>query len=230
MLSATPEDIAGLVQELVLLEKHKDEDKTIHSILGQSERIYVARLVAAARVENYDGVVICDEKPEETTNEPERPNHRNSLSLNCGPGKLGSRALRAELSRVPPFILAITSRTPSPKLLFSCATGTDLSVGVALVVLCLFFNDDRQSYSSKSAISPFSRTEMLHGKWPLCPLQRANRHWADTLVPDGTTSAAIDKSFIRRRLAWITSAKPDANPSRSTLQAVNSFLIERPVP
>lgn len=155
LLSATQEDIAGLVQELVLLEKQKDEDINIHSILGPSERLYLARLVAAARVQNYDGVVICGGKPEETANEAERPNHGNSLSLKCGPGKLGSRALRAELSRVPPFISAITSRTPSPKILFSCATGTDLSVGVALVVLCLFFNDDCQSYSSKSAINTF---------------------------------------------------------------------------
>lgn len=77
--------------------------------------------------------------------------------------------------------------------------------------------------------TPFCVTEMLHGKWPLHPLQRANRHWVDTLISDSRTSAAIDKSFVRRRLAWITSAIPDANPSRSTLQAVNSFLMKRPV-
>ena len=59
--------------------------------------------------------------------------------------------------------------------------------------------------------------------------QRANRHRVDTPISNGTTRAAIDKSFIRRRLAWITNAKPDSNPSRSTLQAVNSFLMERPV-
>lgn len=38
----------------------------------------------------------------------------------------------------------------------------------------------------------------------------------------------IDKQFIKQRLAWITSSKPDANPSRATLQAVNSFLMDRP--
>lgn len=152
LLSATNNDIASLIHELVLLDKKIDQDKKIHSILPPSERLYVARLVAAARLENYDGVIICDDKREGTASEAERPKHENLLSLKCGPGKLGSRALRAELSRVPPFILAITSRTPSPKILFSCATGTDLSIGVALVVLCLFFNDDCQSYSSKPAI------------------------------------------------------------------------------
>ncbi|PYH40825.1 initiator tRNA phosphoribosyl transferase family protein [Aspergillus saccharolyticus JOP 1030-1] len=38
----------------------------------------------------------------------------------------------------------------------------------------------------------------------------------------------IGKQLIRQRLAWITLCKPDANPSRSTLQSVNAFLMERP--
>lgn len=38
----------------------------------------------------------------------------------------------------------------------------------------------------------------------------------------------MDKAFIRRRLAWITTVKADANPSRSTLQAVNAFLMKKP--
>ena len=41
-------------------------------------------------------------------------------------------------------------------------------------------------------------------------------------------SAVIDKIYIRRRLSWITTSKPEANPSRSTLQSVNSFLMQRP--
>lgn len=164
LLNASQNDIGGLIQELMLMEKKIDEDKKIYSILPPSERLYVARLVAATRLENYDGAVICDDKPEEGASQAERPKHENLLSLKCGPGKLGSRALRSELSRVPPFIMAITSRTPSPKILFSCATGTDLSIGVALVVLCLFFNDDCQSYFSKPAPnsgSPFSMVKMV---------------------------------------------------------------------
>ncbi|KAH8702347.1 tRNA a64-2'-o-ribosylphosphate transferase [Talaromyces proteolyticus] len=38
----------------------------------------------------------------------------------------------------------------------------------------------------------------------------------------------IDKQFIRQRLAWIITSKPDANPSRATLQSVNAFLLQRP--
>ncbi|KAK2807918.1 hypothetical protein FQN50_005160 [Emmonsiellopsis sp. PD_5] len=39
---------------------------------------------------------------------------------------------------------------------------------------------------------------------------------------------SINKEYIRRRLAWIISSKDDANPSRATLQSVNSYLMERP--
>lgn len=38
----------------------------------------------------------------------------------------------------------------------------------------------------------------------------------------------IGKHLVKQRLAWISSSKPDANPSRATLQAVNSFLMPRP--
>lgn len=39
---------------------------------------------------------------------------------------------------------------------------------------------------------------------------------------------SFGKQFIRQRLAWIVSAKHDVNPSRSTLQSVNAFLMQPP--
>ena len=38
----------------------------------------------------------------------------------------------------------------------------------------------------------------------------------------------VDKALIRSKLAQIIAAKPDANPSRKTLNAVNGFLMGRP--
>ena len=35
----------------------------------------------------------------------------------------------------------------------------------------------------------------------------------------------VDKTFVRQRLAWITSSIPEASPSRSTLQSVNAYLM-----
>lgn len=50
-------------------------------------------------------------------------------------------------------------------------------------------------------------------------------------VEDGTlhqsqeSSQIVDKHLVKKRLVWITSSKPDVNPSRATLQAVNSILM-----
>ncbi|KAH8679636.1 tRNA a64-2'-o-ribosylphosphate transferase-like protein [Tricladium varicosporioides] len=51
---------------------------------------------------------------------------------------------------------------------------------------------------------------------------------SDGQLSNDTSVANIDKRFIRSRLGWISTSMPDANPSRATLQSVNSFLMERP--
>lgn len=44
----------------------------------------------------------------------------------------------------------------------------------------------------------------------------------------GRAAAAIDKALVKRRLAWISMARPTTNPSRNLLQAVNSVLMPGP--
>lgn len=44
----------------------------------------------------------------------------------------------------------------------------------------------------------------------------------------GLRTQSVGKQFIRQRLAWIVSSKHDVNPSRSTLQSVNAFLMQPP--
>ena len=88
--------------------------------------------------DRYDCIVVCSDTP---APEQEASLDKKTLYLNCGRGKLGSRDLRKELHRVRAFI-GTPSLNPSkkPKFLFVCSTGKDLSVGVALSVLCLFFD------------------------------------------------------------------------------------------
>jgi tRNA A64-2'-O-ribosylphosphate transferase len=81
---------------------------------------------------------------------------------------------------------------PEYQLVVACESGKDASIGVALALLCLFFDAQGQLTSKQNE-------------------QR------------------IDKAFIRGRLGWISTALPDANPNRATLQSVNSYLMDRPV-
>ncbi|KAI5303301.1 hypothetical protein KEM55_000618 [Ascosphaera atra] len=129
---------------------------------------------------------------------PQRPNQ---LNLGLQPGKLGARNLRKILPSVIDFVAShLTSTTPAdnPKsILVLDDSGKDLAVGVALAVICVFYDDQGRYCRAPGAAAA--------GKMK-----------------------AIDKEFIRQRLAWIVSSKSDANPARATLQSVNSFLMERP--
>ncbi|KAH8597002.1 tRNA a64-2'-o-ribosylphosphate transferase-like protein [Bisporella sp. PMI_857] len=120
-----------------------------------------------------------------------------SLELGLGPHKLGSRNLRSALPRIISFAEKVLLHAPDvsseapQRIIIKCDSGRDLSIGVALAIICIFCNDDG---SLRKSVVQFS---------------------------------SIDKTFIRRRLGWISTSMPDANPSRATLQSVNSFLMER---
>ncbi|EAS30475.3 initiator tRNA phosphoribosyl transferase [Coccidioides immitis RS] len=112
------------------------------------------------------------------------------LNLGCVAGKLGSRNLRKVLDKVEKFVSRNLEEDLSQSLVIVCDTGKDLSVGTALMIICLFFDDDG------------SYIRLQSGK-------------------------PINKQYIRQRLAWIVSSKHDVNPSRTTLQSINWYLMER---
>jgi tRNA A64-2'-O-ribosylphosphate transferase len=77
-----------------------------------------------------------------------------------------------------------------------CVAGGDEGIGVALVLLQLFFDDEGRSLRTRSGITP----------------------------PSGGAGAA-GKSSVRTRLEWIIASRPQVNPSRTTLKRVNDFLL-----
>ena len=92
-----------------------------------------------------------------------------------------------------------------------CESGKDLSVGVALASLQLFFQDNGCLVS----LDPDSTTRQgtfiliyLYGHRLIC--------------------IAADKKSIRTRLEWIIASRPQSNPSRATLRRVNEFLLSPP--
>ena len=91
---------------------------------------------------SFDGIIMCSDASADTDMLMEEVKPKaNILVLSCGVGKLGSRALRSQLPRVSPFITSLGKHNINSRILFTCSTGTDLSAGVALAVLCLFFDE-----------------------------------------------------------------------------------------
>ncbi|KAF9485227.1 initiator tRNA phosphoribosyl transferase [Pholiota conissans] len=81
----------------------------------------------------------------------------------------------------------------------ACETGKDISVGVVLAALQLYFGDDG-SLSSASVDTAGAKV--------------------NATVPN--------KNSIRTRLQWIIESRPEANPSRAVLKRVNEFLLTSP--
>ena len=117
------------------------------------------------------------------------------IDVGLGPHKTGSRNARTALPFIVDFVEKILDQKdtrdvePDKHIVIACESGKDLSIGVALTILCLFFDDQGKT------------------------------------LKGGAAKPRIDKAFIRSRLRWISTSMPDANPSRATLQSVNSFLM-----
>lgn len=122
-----------------------EEETTKPTKLGKME-LYVGPGPATGGVmHGFDVVIVCaDARPSDDgiiRNLQQQADPRAKiLRLPCGQGKNGSRALRTCLPRLLiPFIESLNLAVS--RILVVCDTGGDLSVGVALVLACLYFDD-----------------------------------------------------------------------------------------
>ena len=152
-LAAVEEDIPGLIQKISIADQDSSF-KIDDAVRVAPTRLYIGTVSSVAQAERYDGIVICGgSAPYELDQGFKDDSARKTLDLPCGDGKIGSRALRSQLPRIPPFIASLPDNGSPPKILFVCPTGKDLSVGVALVVLCLFFDQTCKLRSCSSFCS-----------------------------------------------------------------------------
>lgn len=214
-MSTPEEDLPALVHRLNI-ESPAAVGQTA-TLIRRTQNMFIGRL-SELDAATFDGIIFCADRQDIQAMEAHPRESRRVLNLACGSGKLGSRALRSQLQLVPPFIARFPANPQAPSLLFACPSGTDLSAGVALAVLCMYYDD-----SGKSAICilnvPLSR-----------PMEPIKLTIPGTFQPNrpATHDAPISKALIRQRLAWITTSDPSINPSRATLQAVHAFLMPRP--
>ncbi|RYP00060.1 hypothetical protein DL764_006610 [Monosporascus ibericus] len=110
------------------------------------------------------------------------------MEVGIGKHKVASRNLRLALPHICTFVQQYLAERGSARLLIACESGKDLSVGVALALLCEF-------QDAEGSLGP-----------------RRER-------PD------VNKGVIKVKLGSIMTRFPEANPSRATLQSVNSYLM-----
>jgi len=162
--------------------------------------------IQAAGMEKYDCVMVCSDMALEWLDERWG---KKVLHLNCGAGKLGSRDLRRELSKVAGFITArVPAAKTGPAILVACPSGRDLAVGVALAVLCLFFDRD----------GTFSTSPTVGSQLGLAVLYATHSSRTGLMSDQVATSAS---STTRRSIssssasALAGSSRPDRTPIRA---------------
>ena len=204
-----------------------DVKPTAIYIAPSSPPFYVISLGDLERSGNMHAdlcILCCEDVPAKDATETESE-HRTEdaiasprvLKEHCPPGKLGSRALREALPRISAFITrTCRSRVlERPRILYACASGRDVSVGVALAMVCRHYDD-------AGNFAPQAKDEHGAGDAGSTPLDVKERQ---------TRQKTVDKTFIRRRLVQIQQQMGNEarGPSRSTLTMVNRFLMERPL-
>ena len=138
LMSTDEEELSDLIQNLLQRNAAIDKDDTAVLIVP-TKNIYIGTLNAGPP-EIFDAIILCnDQILTKTSEDIEPPGHM--LRLRCGAGKLGSRALRAKMPLVRAFVSSLIDRKDFPKILIACSTGKDLSVGIALALLCLYYDD-----------------------------------------------------------------------------------------
>lgn len=151
LLSAREDELPHLIQSL--LNAPRANPTCILSsiiLIKPTESIHIAPidLLSSWSEGDWDAIVICaptlpfHSAAQDTKANTKKP--RTKILHLPGPkgGKLGSRALRSHLHRVPPFVQSVQAEKPQPKIVFACLTGTDLAAGAALVALCLCIDED----------------------------------------------------------------------------------------
>ncbi|KAJ8064852.1 hypothetical protein OCU04_007161 [Sclerotinia nivalis] len=196
LLETSEEDLPELIETLIDQSCSAPRSNNKLRLVKPTSCLSISTLDAVSSLENNIGTCTIVLSPKVT---PKDTWHTSPSRMDIGLGtkKVGSKNLRAVLKDISSFITKnlkdSTSQEPSnqqPQIIIACESGQDLSVGVALALLCLYFNDN-----------------------------------GDLELRNEEDLPAVNKDFIRQRLTWISTSMPDANPSRATLQSVNSFLM-----
>ncbi|KAF2715179.1 hypothetical protein K504DRAFT_421695 [Pleomassaria siparia CBS 279.74] len=134
ILNTNEDELPDLIASLITDDKGPDAAPIL---ISPTTRLFVSSS-QNVDISSFETIISCAPSPLTTTN-PAYLN-KNYLHLPCGTGKLGSRDLRTQLSRLPAFFTALPEDIGN--ILVCCPTGKDLSVGVALAILCSYTDEN----------------------------------------------------------------------------------------
>lgn len=134
-LSSTPEeDLPALIGKLH--KKHCEQTPVGQwTLVKPTNNLYIGNSGSSSRAAGASDLTInCNAGPSSS----EDTKH---LNLGLPTGKMGGRNLRKVLDKIETFICSRLSYNPTRSVIVTCEHGKDLSAGVALVIICLFYDE-----------------------------------------------------------------------------------------
>ena len=210
LLSTAEEDLPEMIEQLLKRHQHAD-NLVLPTVIAPTDWLFIASRSALheSSMDHFTHIIFC----EKTLDKAIDVQHTaKCLHLHCRKGKLGSRDLRKELTKVLEFLM---SSMPHKRVLVSCHDGKDISIGVALTVLCQFADDNGKLLGSmpKSARidKDFIRRRL---SWIMISLPSSK--------PLRTTLQSVNDFLLK-------SPQGNSTPSLQSLERKNMFhdLVER---
>lgn len=136
MLNANEAELPALIASIIANPEPRKEEAFL---IKPTSVVYIGPVTLLKKdvLKTFELIVCCRAIDLEQFPVDQR---RSFFVLPChDDGKLGSRDLRKYLPGLEQYLRAQIST--GKRVLFACSTGQNLSVGVALVALCLFFDD-----------------------------------------------------------------------------------------
>lgn len=128
------------------------------------------------------------------------------LEVGIGKGRAAGRILRDALPEICEFVLAYLRQTPDQAEVTPSSVDSVDNDKKKVVVLC----ESGKDLSVGVVLAVYCWCFDDDGK----------------IRPDDGKEVSFNKAAIRVRLSRIVTTRPEANPSRATLQSVNSFLMD----
>jgi len=137
LLETPDDDLPDLISSLFSLSSDAGLPRCM--VIKPSTQLYIGTTEAAnVEIESVSMHISCGQQCPAVAGTDRKVKH---VHLNCAPGKVGSRQLRHELTKMLPVIDTVVSQPTPSRILVTCPSGKDHSVGVALTILCLYADD-----------------------------------------------------------------------------------------
>ncbi|CAL3965625.1 hypothetical protein PZA11_002529 [Diplocarpon coronariae] len=190
LLSSPENELPDTIQSLVERAKSKGIFEQGVRLVKPTSVLFVAPITATSAASEACIIALLPTVTSESTWQTSP----NRIDVGLGPHKVGSRNARKALPFIIAFVRKFLSRNDgtSKSIIVACETGKDLSIGVALTLSCLFF-DDRGRLLDHSL-----QPEQIDKQFI-----RSRLSWCSTSLPDANPSGATIQSvnsYLMERL------------------------------